>query len=208
MSTQEPGFGRGEISIRTRGRLPHWEADAATYFVTFRLADSLPAGVLDAYQFEREDIVRTAEALRRDLTLHELNRLDELYGDRVESFLDSGAGSCHLADARVARVVEENLRHFDGMRYHLIAWCIMPNHVHVVVRPLNGHRLASIVHSWKSYTANKANTVLGRSAAFWQREYYDRLIRDQAELDKAVRYLLENPEKAGLEDWRWVGMGK
>ena len=80
----------------------------------------------------------------------------------------------------------------------------MPNHVHVVVRLLPGNKLADVVHSWKSFTAKRANELLGRSGSFWQREYYDHLIRDEQELERAMRYVSENPVKAGLRDWKWV----
>jgi REP element-mobilizing transposase RayT len=80
----------------------------------------------------------------------------------------------------------------------------MPNHVHVVVQPRDLFGLAWILHSWKSYSGQMANRLLGRRGAFWQREYYDHLIRDGEELGKAIRYTAENPVEAGLADWRWV----
>jgi REP element-mobilizing transposase RayT len=96
------------------------------------------------------------------------------------------------------------LRFWHGKKYRLVAWCIMPNHVHVVCRLLPGQRLADVVKSWKVYTARQANRMLGRSGPLWEREYYDRLIRREGELDRAVQYVLSNPEKAGLEDWNLV----
>ncbi len=80
----------------------------------------------------------------------------------------------------------------------------MPNHVHVVFQPLAGHGLADILHSWKSFTAKKANRLLGRLGEFWQREYYDHLIRDGEEFQRIVRYVGENPRRAGLRNWPWV----
>ena len=96
------------------------------------------------------------------------------------------------------------LRFWDGKRYRLLAWCVMPNHVHVVCRLLPGQDLSKVLHGWKSFTARKANETLGRKGAFWQREYYDRLIRDGGELERAVRYVVMNPERARLKGWRWV----
>ena len=89
-------------------------------------------------------------------------------------------------------------------RYRLLAWCVMPNHVHVVVKIFPGHTLSDVIHSWKSFSAKHANRALRLRGAFWQREYYDHLIRDQGELDRAIRYVAANPEKAKLEQWRWV----
>ena len=97
--------------------------------------------------------------------------------------------------------------YFDGTRYELMAWCIMPNHVHAIVQPLPGYDLSQITHSWKSFTAHEANGILQRSGEFWQPESYDHLIRDEADFQHCLYYLLSNPEKAGLVNWPWVGVG-
>ena len=104
-------------------------------------------------------------------------------------------------------MVADALRHFDNQRYSLFAWCVMPNHVHVLVRVFPGHTLAEVVHSWKSFSAKRANELLNHAGSFWQREYYDHLIQDESEFERAVRYVAENPEKAGLRNWRWVWVG-
>ena len=193
------------LTIRSRGRLPHWEADQAIYFVTFRLADSLPKSVLERFEFERRDILATALAAHRDLSPSERRRLAELFSERIESNLDAGAGKCHLAKPRIAAVVADVLRHFHAVRYWLYAWRVMPNHVHALFRPFPGHALAEVLHTWKSYSANRANRLLGRTGEFWQREYFDHLDRDEQEFYRIVEYILQNPEKAGLKNWPWVG---
>lgn len=96
------------------------------------------------------------------------------------------------------------MRHFDGVRYGLKAWCVMPNHVHVVLETHPDHPLPGVLHSWKSYTATASNRHLGRAGQFWQTEYYDHLIRDEADLAHALRYVVENPAKAGLRNWKRV----
>jgi len=194
----------GEVKIRDRGRLPHWEKEGAIYFITFRLADSLPKSVLDGIESERQAIVTTANQLHRALSADERRKLQRLSTPIIEQFLDSGAGACHLSNPTIADELAKTLRHFDLRRYRLFAWCMMPNHVHVVVRPLPGENLASVVHSWKSFSAKQANRILGMRGAFWQREYYDHLIRDEGEFVRAVRYVAENPGKANLKDWKWV----
>ena len=194
----------GEVTIRDGGRLPHWEKESATYFITFRLADSLPRSVLDRITSEREAIVKTANQLHRDLSPDERRKIQRLSSPIIEKFLDSGAGACHLRNPAIAADVADTLRHFDGQRYRLFAWCVMPNHVHAVVKLFPGQTLASVVHSWKSFTARRANAALGRRGTFWQREYYDHLIRDEGEFERAIRYVAENPEKAKLRDWKWV----
>ena len=192
------------VTIRDRGRLPHSESAHACYFVTFRLVDSLPTSVLRQIELERVDIVRTADAMKRELSADEQRRMIALTGARIEEYLDAATGSCSLRKPAVAEKIVHALQHFEGTRYRLFAWCVMPNHVHVVFQPLADHTLAEIVHGWKSYTAKEANRLLQRNGVFWQREYYDHLIRNDADLRRVVRYVLDNPDKAGLRDWPWV----
>ena len=193
------------LQSRQGAYLPHWTKDGSIYSVTFRLADSLPADVLRSWTAERDAIVENAEQMKRPLTEHESTRLRELHSERIEKYLDAGHGACWINRGDVAALVEEELKHFAGKRYHLLAWCVMPNHVHVVLQPFPGFDLPGILHSWKSFTANRANKLLNRQGAFWQPEYYDHLIRDEKELDASVEYAWLNPDKAGLEDWRWRG---
>jgi len=197
----------GEVKIRDRGRLPHWEKENATYFVTFRLDDSLPKMVLERIDSKRESLVKTDKELRRELTTSERKRIKQLTTKVVERYLDNGVGACHLKHPAVAGIVADALRHFDNRRYRLFAWCVMPNHVHVVVRVFPGRTLAEVVHSWKSFTAKRANELLNLSGGFWQREYYDHLVQDDSEFERAVRYVAENPDKAGLHNWGWVWVG-
>jgi REP element-mobilizing transposase RayT len=200
-------FSYDSVITRHRGHLPHWEIEGGTYFVTFRLADSLPASVLASIEFERQDVVKTARAQGRNLTATEETRLAELYSKHVEAALDAGSGACHLANPKVADIVVRALQHFDGERYQLIAWCVMPNHVHVVLQLAAGQKVEKILHSWKSFSSKEANKILKRSGEFWEREYYDHLVRDAQDLERIVRYVAENPIKAGLENWKWSSAG-
>lgn len=97
------------------------------------------------------------------------------------------------------------LHYFDLDRYELHAWCVMPNHVHVVFRPLGGRGLSKILQSWKGFTARGINRVLGRTGVLWQPEYHDHLIRDERDFCAKMRYVLDNPARAGLHEWPWVG---
>ena len=187
-------------SPNPRGRLPHWEAERGTYFVTFRLADSLPQPVRESFEFERQDIIKTAQQQGRELTSAERKRLDQLFSERIDQHLDRGAGACHLARPEVADLVARALQHFDGKRYRLEAWCVMPNHVHAVFTTFPGHFLDKILHSWKSFTANQANRILGLTSPFWQREYYDRLVRNGTERNRFIRYVVDNPVRANLRN--------
>ena len=176
---------------RSRGYLPHFEGGAIPQMITFHLADSLPAEALARWENELRTLPDAqASAERRK---------------RIEAYLDSGAGNAWLSQPEVARKVEEAMLHFDGERYRLHAWVVMPNHVHALLTPLEGHTLAEIVHSRKSYTASEANQLLGRNGPFWQKEYHDRYIRDEGHYRAAIDYIERNPVKAGLcaklEDW-------
>jgi REP element-mobilizing transposase RayT len=145
--------------------------------------------------------------MNRPLSRHEEERLAHLYSEKVEDYLDAGHGACYMNDNRVAKVVADAFLFFDGPRYQLAAWCVMPNHAHVVIQPIKPYELSDILHSWKSFAAKEANKILNRSGDFWQSESYDHLIRDAADFAHSVSYALENPAKAGLKNWKWVGRG-
>jgi len=193
----------GEVRIRQRGRLPHWEKESGLYFVTFRLADSLPQQALDKIS-ERHQVLDAATRSGATLLPIQKALVEEYSAKRIEEYIDRGIGACVLRDPRIGEIVADALRFWHGKRYRLLAWCVMPNHVHVIFHLLSGQSLADVVRSWKNYTARKANRILDRVGTFWQREYYDRLIREEGELDRAVEYVLSNPERAGLARWKWV----
>lgn len=189
-------------TIRSRGYLPHWESELAIYFVTFRLADSLPRELLERLRRERQTIGGTRQA-GTAADRAESSKLRALLQE-AERFLDNGLGKCYLRDFRVAKIVADAIRQFHGQRYRLFAWCVMPNHVHVLFSPLGVHTLERILHSWKSFSALEANRLLDRTGPFWQREYFDYLVRNGAALAKITQYIAENPQKAGLRNWPWV----
>ena len=182
----------------SRGYLPHFDAEDTIQFITFRLHDSVPASVIEQWKQElhwRKGLSadsKEAVALRK----------------KIEKYADSGMGACYLRDERIAELVQNALKHFDGERYRLIAWCVMPNHVHVLIETM-GHSLSDIMHSWKSFTAHKANKILGKSGLFWMPDYFDRFIRDERHFAATVEYIRQNPVKAGLvdepEEWLWSG---
>jgi REP element-mobilizing transposase RayT len=195
------------LRIRRGAYLPHWTRERAVYSVNFRLADSLPSSVIKTWEFERDDIVKTARQMNRALTASEEKRLDVLFSERVEKYLDKGRGACWMREDEVAAIVQNVLQKFDDVRYRLHAWCIMPNHVHAILRPHPDLELPDILHSWKSFSSKQANRALGRTGKFWQPEYYDHLIRDEDDFARQVEYVLSNPSAAGLEKWKWVGSG-
>jgi type I restriction enzyme R subunit/putative DNA methylase len=197
--TAELGLGapREDSRWHSRGYLPHCDSTTVVQTITFRLADSLPQTVLG--QLSRQAAsrlgMRQSAAQRR----------------WVEQWLGAGIGCCALRHPALASLMQATLLKWDGDRYRLLAWCVMPNHVHVMIEPLS--ELARIVQSWKSYTGRWA---LARSAELglgvggprlWMREYWDRFIRDEKHFRAALEYIHGTPAKAGLvlraEDWAW-----
>jgi REP element-mobilizing transposase RayT len=194
-----------DIDKRQGAYLPHWTKEGASYFVTFRLADSVPSEVADRWKSEREQFqrLRAHSALdpRDDFAWRKLHR------EAIEAFLDSGKGECILERRENAQIVSNALGFFHGERYLLHAWSIMPNHAHAVVEPLPGHALADILQSWKSFTSHEIGKRMQRKGNIWMIEYYDHLIRDNEDYDRCVRYVITNPANAGLQDWPWFGTG-
>ncbi|HYG77754.1 MAG TPA: DEAD/DEAH box helicase, partial [Planctomycetota bacterium] len=189
-------------NLRYGAHLPHLTLKDSTYFVTFRLADSVPTALLETWKAEREIALRNPD---RVLSVKAQAELDDLFSQRIDQHLDNGTGKCWMKDPAVAAVVEDALKHFDGERYILLAWSVMPNHVHAVFQPLGQNSLSEILHSWKSYSSKAANDLLKREGKFWQEEYYDHLIRDDADYQQCLEYTYYNPEKSGLDNWKWRG---
>lgn len=170
----------------SRGYLPHCDTPGLLQTITFRLADSLPASVLDRLLQESDSDVEKLE--------------------QIESLLDAGYGACWLKQPAVADIVEGALLHDDGQYYRLLAWCVMPNHVHVLIETCERYPLSKVVQGWKSFTAKLINRHLGRTGTVWMRDYFDRYIRDDHHLAAVIAYIHGNPRKAGLvsneQDWR------
>ena len=183
----------GQPGWHSRGYLPHFDAEGQTQTMTFRLFDSMPQEVLDRW---REELASFPE---KDADLERRKRID--------AYLDQGHGSCYLKDARLAKIVQDALLFFDGQRYALHAWVVMPNHVHVLFTPETGWELSQIAHSWKSFTSTQCNKAINRRGQFWQPEPFDRYIRDEKHYQNAIRYIENNPVNAGLcekpQDWPW-----
>jgi REP element-mobilizing transposase RayT len=175
-----------------RGNLPHWRQDGVTYFVTFRLADSLPQVKLDQWITERETWLAKHRPPFDEATETEYHRL---FSERMQDWLDAGYGACELARQDAKDIVERALRHFNRDRYVLGEFVVMPNHVHVVVSPLGQWELTQILHSWKSYTANAINRALGKTGPLWQKESFDHIVRNAYQLDRISQYIRDNPKK-------------
>lgn len=177
----------------SRGYLPHFDGGEITQFITFRLFDSLPRNVLEKMKFE----LRFENDDEREKTL--LRQIDK--------FLDTGYGCCFLKEYEIAEIVEKKIISMDREFYHLKCWVIMANHVHLLFTPKAGISLSQIMKMLKGSTAKEANGILQRKGQFWQKDYFDRYIRDAEHFAKTYRYILNNPVKAGLcenpQDWRF-----
>jgi len=193
-----------------RGYLPHYDAECKFQFITYRLADSLPEKVRQRLQENSYNSMSEDEKKQRRFL--------------IEKTLDSGYGSCILQNPQCATIVVDEWKFFNNSRYELIAYVVMPNHVHLVIKTYKGFTVGDLVKSWKAYTAKEIRKyfhsngqvaecnsalpeILQAGNLFWQREYWDRFIRDENHFKKSIDYIFNNPVKAGLcksiFDWKW-----
>ncbi|MDE0398298.1 MAG: hypothetical protein OXL96_10880 [Candidatus Poribacteria bacterium] len=223
-----------------RRNLPHIQPPGATFFVTFHLAGSLPRNVLQQWKREKLRFLNLTSNADKATDEHKTFEQQAKYDEwtrqwfrKFEKALDeTQSGPVWLKDDRIAKEVADSMHYLDGKVYHLDAYCIMANHVHVVFAPLPiqssdvaqtvrlpanendaqtkslcYNTLSSIMQSLKGYTARRANQILGRRGPFWQHESYDHCVRNSNEWQRIIRYVLNNPVKAGLVDewekWRW-----
>ena len=180
---------------KTRSSLPHWQQDQATYFLTFHLADSLPVSLLDEWRQERSLWLVEHPKPWPPETEAEYHKL---FSGSIDGYLDQGLGSCLLRNPTNAADVAEVFRHFDHRRYLLHAWVIMPNHVHLLISLGESIDLGKTVASWKRFTSTKINRQDHRTGPVWQKDYFDRLIRDWDHFINVARYIRRNPCKAKL----------
>jgi len=202
-----------------RRHLPHFYPPDAIYFITSRLAGSLPLSAIERARKERE-ILESQDSKGKRGSSGLPPYIDEL--EWWEKVIERGSKNARwLADARIASLVAESIQYRDGKDYDLVAYTIMPNHMHLVygigqydllerpqdAEPLSGKQVSGIMMSMKRHTALEANKLLGRTGPFWQDESYDHVVRDTEELARIIEYVLDNPVKAGLvekrQDWKW-----
>ncbi len=185
--------------IRRQHKLPHWQQGDVWIFLTYRLADSLPEPMLARWRDERERWIQHHPKPWDEAT-------EEAYHERfsqcIDRWLDQGHGSCLLRNPENARIVADAFAYFDGDRYQLASYVVMPNHAHVLFRILGAHQLPDLVHTWKRFTAREINRREGRQGALWQPDYWDRLIRSRRHFDWVQRYIQSNPAKLPAGSFR------
>lgn len=175
----------------SRGYLPHFHGNAFQ-FITFRLVDSLPKN------FYENQPVRPQLSIKEQ----KLQLLRE-----TEKALDRGFGSCALGIPQCGKIVFEALKYHDGDRYRLEAAAVMPNHAHALILNNAGHTLSTILQSWKSFTSKEILKLVPNAfpnRRVWQREYFDRFMRDRPQLEATIRYISLNPQRARLRNWPWL----
>jgi REP element-mobilizing transposase RayT len=172
-----------------RGKLPHWRQESVIYFVTFRLADSLPQAKLDWLRREKELWIKLNP---EPLNCHQQDEFHQRFTETIDRWLDAGYGSCILARPDCQAMMESSLQHFDGERYELGEYIVMSNHVHVIVATIGEQQLSPILHSWKSFTAHQFNRLLNSSGRIWCPESFDHIVRSAEHLAKFEAYIRNN----------------
>ncbi|MBK8655221.1 MAG: hypothetical protein IPN20_15245 [Haliscomenobacter sp.] len=203
-----------KIKTWYRRNLPHFQPVGAAFFVTFRLQDSVPVAMLNQLRQEFEE--KKAQLQKELPELRELliQEERERHFARFDALLDAVQyGPDYLRQPAVAETVQKELHRFNGVLYDLLAYCIMPNHAHILIdtslqlpvqfedaelEGLNYKPLDVVMKRIKGPSAVAANRLLGRQGKFWQRESYDHFVRNEQELNNIIRYILENPVKAGF----------
>lgn len=197
-----------------RRNLPHYQPIGGTFFVTFNLADAIPNRVLDEWAKEFEIQKKSIELFSQNFD-EDLDKLIKLDFVKRDKYLDVAKhGENWLKNDELALFVSESLHFWDKRTIDLLCFCIISNHVHVVLRLLDNLEvktqkyLDEVMHSIKLFSAKKCNEVLGKTGQFWQHESYDRLIRNDDEKFRIIQYVVNNPVKAGLIqnplEWKWT----
>ena len=196
---------------RHRLHLPHWRQWDRCYFITTRLADSLPSHVRDDWVRHR-NLWLAHHGQAPDADPHQFpedqrNAFHRKFTAKFYELLDAGHGACLLARVELSVILCEVMAAGHGAAYHLDAWVIMPNHFHALVEPLGDTTLGQVLKTWKGATARKINQACNRSGSLWQAEAFDHIVRSEAQLEHFRRYIASNPAKAGLRDGCILGFG-
>jgi len=205
-----------EVRIVER-RLPHWSQAGTLCFITFRTHDSMPREVLDQWHADRTRWLAHHGVNARDPQWRgQLDKLGpkvareflDIFWNRWHDALDAGHGDCLLRQPALSQVVAESLSHFDGERYELLDYVVMPNHVHLLAAFPDEEAMLQQCDSWKHYTAAQINRRLGWRGRFWQTDGFDHLVRSQAQFEYLRRYIGENPSRARLREGEFMHYSK
>jgi putative transposase len=196
----------------SRRNLPHWQQAGKTYFITFRTADSLPETVFAEWLESRNAWLRAhrIDPSNRNwrsslagLPITVQREFHTLFSERFEKLLDDCHGKCVLRQPSLAKVVADSLLHFDGKRYEVSDFVVMPNHVHLLVQ-FTAVEMNVQCESWKHFTAVQINRSLGQSGVFWQTEQFDTLVRNDKHFNAIRQYIAGNPSRANLRQGEFI----
>ncbi len=210
--------------------LPHFQPSNAVYFITFRLAESLPKTVVEQLKKENEiiekSIIKIKDKSERGNAIYKQRKR---YFAKFDKLLDcSQSGALWLKNKDVATIVYDSIIFRDKKKYDLHCFCIMPNHVHLVFEMgdehvsriadstarngVSSYKVTKILQDLKKYTAAESNRIIIRRGQFWHRESYDHVVRNNREYLNIINYVVQNPVKAGLADnykkWKWTYISK
>ncbi|RRJ96995.1 hypothetical protein Ga0100231_024960 [Opitutaceae bacterium TAV4] len=186
---------------RMTNRLPHWQQAGGIYFVTFRLGDSLPDELLRIWAADRQAWLKQNPPPHTPEQETEYHRKFSLV---MEQWLDAGRGSCALRQGEAGRVMAEALRFYEGRWCEMFSFVVMPNHVHALFGLLSGAEIDAMIGRWKSYVSHELAIRLREKWPSWQKDYFDRLVRNGTHFERCVRYIRSNPKKAGLQAGEFV----
>jgi type I restriction enzyme R subunit len=190
-----------------RGNLPHWFQPGVTYFITFRTEDSVPQSLIRAWNVDRDRWLiangfnpKSADWRQQLRQKRELEaKFEQQFSAQFHDYLDCGLGRCELRDPACSKIVADTLHFFDGSRYFLGDFVVMPNHVHLLCCLIGETEIEAQCRSWKKFAAKEINALLGRKGRFWQEESFDHLVRSADYFDHLRSYIAENPVKARLK---------
>jgi putative transposase len=197
----------------TEGKLPHWYQPGVTYFITWRTDDSIPRDVLDLWLLKRDDWLRRHgihpgerrwKAQLSELPDWQQREFHDTFSRQFLEYLDRGCGACLLKRRDLAEIVADSLRHFDGQRYHLGDFVVMPNHVHLLVCLLGATDVEGQCFSWKKFAATQINRATGGKGRFWHEESFDHLVRTPEQFEHLRRYIAANPSVARLPEGSYL----
>lgn len=181
-----------------RRNLPHWHLSRCIQFVTFHLADSLPASVRGQLQCVKDSFVKENPEPWSESTRAKFN---SMFPSVINDYLDAGYGSCCLKNEKCATIMADAIEYFDGKRYLIHRYVIMPNHVHILVELTGQYNLSHICKSWKNYSARLINKESGQTGKLWHHESWDRMIRNEHHYHNVMNYIEKNIKQGGVL-WR------
>lgn len=206
-------FDRSDDYSVVERRLPHWQQNGTLTFITFRADDSLPKHVIEEWKSEQRRLLREhgidplvagwkQQLLKFPKEIQ--NEIRNCLSEKWHNDLDACHGKCILRQPMLAKIVAESLHKFDGNRYELTDFIIMPNHVHLLAAFAVAASILKQCESWKHFTARQINRTLGRTGRLWQQDGFDHLVRSESQFDWLRNYLAQNPVKAGLQSGEFL----